>query len=239
MLWYRKRSFSCIIAICLSQEICDSTSRFYILRNSLGKMTFVLSNFRFRWTYSSQASFVYLIWHLNPELRVSRAYITFRKKMQCGSECSNFAKRSNGNCYPLLYEYRSGGLLNQFPIFRYFSNVSPLLKHWLPIAYHFHIWQVSPQLSCGDTSQICKWFQESNGYFAKSKTSLAEKATNGALVTPTPGVKESEASGFHNWQLVASVTLTYMVWEKTDHELDGDTKKVIFVQWQTIQWLMN
>ena len=35
-----------------------------------------------------------------------------------------------------------------FPIFLKWS------KHWLPFEYHVHIWQVSPQLSCGDTCQI-------------------------------------------------------------------------------------
>ena len=25
------------------------------------------------------------------------------------------------------------------------------ISQWLPVWYHIHIWQVSPQLSCGDT----------------------------------------------------------------------------------------
>ena len=46
------------------------------------------------------------------------------------------------------------GLLSQFPPFRYFPNFSALLKQTLGIEYHVYIWQVSPQLSCGDTWQI-------------------------------------------------------------------------------------
>ena len=52
------------------------------------------------------------------------------------------------------------GLLSQFPPFRYFLNVSALSKHKLDIEYHLYIWQVSPQLICGDTCQIWMWFKE-------------------------------------------------------------------------------
>ena len=51
------------------------------------------------------------------------------------------------------------GLLNTYPLFRYFLNFSPSSKCWLPVEYHVHIWQVSPQLSCSDTHQIWKWFK--------------------------------------------------------------------------------
>ena len=37
----------------------------------------------------------------------------------------------------------------------------------LTIEYHVHVWQVSPQLSCGDTCQTWKWLKESNRYFHK------------------------------------------------------------------------
>ena len=59
------------------------------------------------------------------------------------------------------------GLLSQFPPFRYFPNFSALSKHTLDIEYHVCIWQVSPQLSCGDTCQKWKWFKESNRYFCQ------------------------------------------------------------------------
>ena len=36
------------------------------------------------------------------------------------------------------------------------------------VMFHIHIWQVSPQLSCGDTCQIWMWFGRSNGHLHKS-----------------------------------------------------------------------
>ena len=59
------------------------------------------------------------------------------------------------------------GLLSQFPPFRYFHIVSGSWKHTVAIEYHIHIWQVSPQLSCGDTYQIWMLFKASNRYFCK------------------------------------------------------------------------
>ena len=53
----------------------------------------------------------------------------------------------------------------------YFPRLKPdfsrLSKHWLPIEYHVHIWQVSPQLNCCDTRQIWKWFEELNSYICQ------------------------------------------------------------------------
>ena len=46
------------------------------------------------------------------------------------------------------------GLLSQFSPFRYFPHFPLLSKQTLAIEYRVHIWQVSPQLSCGDTCQI-------------------------------------------------------------------------------------
>ena len=37
----------------------------------------------------------------------------------------------------------------------------------LAIDYHVYIWQMSPQLSCGDTCQIWMWFKGSSSYFCK------------------------------------------------------------------------
>ena len=45
-----------------------------------------------------------------------------------------------------------------------FSNFSSSPKYTLANEYHVHIWQVSPQLSCGDTCQIWMWCKESNRY---------------------------------------------------------------------------
>ena len=64
-----------------------------------------------------------------------------------------------------------------FPIFHHCQ------KHWLLIEYHVHIWQGSPQLSCGGT---CKYEYDSKdptGTFVRPKNSLTEKLMSGALVT--------------------------------------------------------
>ena len=61
------------------------------------------------------------------------------------------------------------GLLSQFPPFRYFPKFAALWKYTLDIKYHVYIWQVSPQLSWGDTCQIWMLFKEPNSYFCKMK----------------------------------------------------------------------
>ena len=78
------------------------------------------------------------------------------------------------------------GLLSRFFPFRYFPFFSALPKYMLAIEYHVHIWQVSPQLSCGDSCQIWMWCKESNRYLDRVENFSYGKLTNGALVTPTP-----------------------------------------------------
>ena len=80
------------------------------------------------------------------------------------------------------------GLLSLFPLFRYFPNFSALPKHTLAIEYLFYICQVSPQLSCSDTSPIKHEYDSKNltGTFARSNILPMEKLTNGDLVTPIP-----------------------------------------------------
>ena len=57
------------------------------------------------------------------------------------------------------------GLLSQYSPFRYFPIFSEWSKQWLPVWHQVHIWQVSPQLSCGDTWQIWTWLKLSDLYF--------------------------------------------------------------------------
>ena len=59
------------------------------------------------------------------------------------------------------------GSLSQFPQLHYFSNFSDLSKHWLSVKFHVPIWQVLPQLSCGNTCQIWTWFGGKNRYSCK------------------------------------------------------------------------
>ena len=78
------------------------------------------------------------------------------------------------------------GLLSRFPPFRYFPNFSALSKHTLDIEYHVYIWQVSPQLSCGDTCQIWKWFKESNRYFWKIENFANGEINERSFSNPHP-----------------------------------------------------
>ena len=56
----------------------------------------------------------------------------------------------------------------------------------LAIEYHVHIWQVLPQLSCGDTCQIYECDSKNiTGTFARLKILLKEKFSNVAFATPT------------------------------------------------------
>ena len=75
------------------------------------------------------------------------------------------------------------GLPSQFPPFRYFPKFSSLSKHTLTVKYRVYIWHAAPQLSCGDTCQIWRWFEESKFTFPRSKILPTEKLTTGALVT--------------------------------------------------------
>ena len=69
-------------------------------------------------------------------------------------------------------------------ISRYFTIVKTL------VTYHVHFWQ---ELSCDDT---CKYECDTNnltGSFARSKTLLSEKLTNGTLVSPNPDLQYSSS----------------------------------------------
>ena len=85
------------------------------------------------------------------------------------------------------FNQQGWGLRSQFSPFRYFPKFSEWWKHWLPEWYQAHIWQVSPQLSCGDTWQIRTWLKVSNLYFCKIKTSR-----NGEI-------NERSFSNLHPW----------------------------------------
>ena len=85
------------------------------------------------------------------------------------------------------------GLLDRFHPFWSFRHLSEIVIVWyivwkycLPVEYHVHIWQVSSQLSCGDTWQTCVGLEGSNKYFYKSKFPKTEKSMNGDLVFSTP-----------------------------------------------------
>ena len=78
----------------------------------------------------------------------------------------------------------SWGLLSQFSPFRYFPIFYEWWKQWLPEWYQVHIWQVSPQLSCGDTWKIWTCLKVSNLYCYW--IIISRNGEINALVAPTP-----------------------------------------------------
>ena len=85
------------------------------------------------------------------------------------------------NIYP-----QGWGLLSQYPPFRYFPHFPLLSKQTLAVEYHVYIWQVSPQLSCGDTCQIWMWFEESNRYFCKIENFAYGEISKRSFSNPHP-----------------------------------------------------
>ena len=78
------------------------------------------------------------------------------------------------------------GLLSQFPPVHYFLIFSALSKHTIDIEYHLNIWQVPPQLSCGDTCQIWMWFKESKRYFCKIENFAYGEINEQSFSNPHP-----------------------------------------------------
>ena len=78
------------------------------------------------------------------------------------------------------------GLLSQFSPFRYFPHFLLLSKQTLAIEYHVYIWQVLPQLSCGNTCQIWMWFRESNRYFCKIENFAYGEISERSFSNPHP-----------------------------------------------------
>ena len=113
--------------------------------------------------------------HVDMYKNMSRTVITIQKKlnanpMHYGASIA-FGKIQQNAIRAHLISVTSGGAgvgvtkpISSVPLFPRFS---PLSKHWLPIEYHVYIWQMSPQLSCGDTCQIWKGFLQSYWYFHK------------------------------------------------------------------------
>ena len=104
------------------------------------------------------------------------------------------------------------GLLSQFSPFRYFPNFSASPKYMLAIVYRVHIWQVLPQLSCGDTCQIWMWCKWSNRYFDRIENFAYGEINERSFCNPHP--RSTEWSWFRksfdadlaNWWSINSLT---------------------------------
>ena len=79
------------------------------------------------------------------------------------------------------------GSLSQFLPFHYYPSFLELSKHRLLIEYHFHIWQMSLQLSCRDTCPIWMWSNGCNMHICEIKN------------MPFREINEKSFSGPHPW----------------------------------------
>ena len=114
-----------------------------------------------------------------------------RRKSKEASKLSVTVHRaSNAENVAIWWHYHGillgWGLLSQFPPFRYFPNFSALSKHPFVLEYHVYIWQVSPQLSCGDSCQIWMWLKESNSYFCKIENFAYGEINERSFSNPHP-----------------------------------------------------
>ena len=98
-------------------------------------------------------------------------------------------------------DHQGWGLLSRFPPFRYFPIFSASPKYMLASEYHVHIWQVSPQLSCGDTSQIWMWCKESNRYLGRIDKFAYGEISERSFSDPHPWIGNSVPVDRINWQL--------------------------------------
>ena len=61
----------------------------------------------------------------------------------------------------------------------------------LAIEYYVYIWQVSPQLSCGDTCQIWMWFEESKLHFCHMENFAYGEINEQSFSNPHPSTAQS------------------------------------------------
>ena len=104
------------------------------------------------------------------------------------------------------------GLLSQFPPFRYFPNISASPKHTLAIACHVYIWQVSPQLCCGDTCQIWLWFNEFNWYFYKAENFAFEEINERSFSNPHARTDILPTFSYKVWYEPIAKYILQIVW---------------------------
>ena len=78
------------------------------------------------------------------------------------------------------------GVVHKFLPFRYFPNFFQHCHNTLAFEYHVHIWQVSPQLSCGNIRQIWMWFKESKRYFCEIRYFRKGEISEWSFSNPHP-----------------------------------------------------
>ena len=106
-------------------------------------------------------------------------------------------------CQLSIPRVQGWGLLSQFSPFRYCPHFPILSKQALAIEHCVYIWQVSPQLSCGDTCQIWMWFRESNRYFCRIEKFAYGEISERSFSNPHPWYQKRPVS-------CISISMEYM-----------------------------
>ena len=131
------------------------------------------------------------------------------------------------------------GLLSQFPPFRYFPIFSALSNHTLFIEYHVYIWQVSPQVSCGDTCQIWMLFEEFNMCFCQVENFAYGEINERSFSNPHPcpyGYKAWTPINPHGYRVPQGIKNRAWVWRNHSTANGFTTRKCptnISVTWNT------
>ena len=102
------------------------------------------------------------------------------------------------------------GFLSQFPLFRYFPNFPSLSKQTLVIEYHIYIWQMSPQLGCGDSCQIWMWFKESNRYFRMIENLAYGEINERSFSNPHPWSTQADPNCLPQWYCESSGVVVFI-----------------------------
>ena len=80
-----------------------------------------------------------------------------------------------------------------------FSKILVMWEETLAIEHHVYIWQVSPQLSCGDICQIWMWFEESNMYFCHNENFAYGEINERSFSNPHPWPRRDQWNSFISW----------------------------------------
>ena len=91
-----------------------------------------------------------------------------------------------------IFKRGRGGVTTVRYFLRWGFYFSILQKYLLVSAKHFNVWQVSPQLSWGDTCHIWTWYSMVTSILTMVKGPENNGTEETGLVTPTPAVCQPE-----------------------------------------------
>ena len=103
----------------------------------------------------------------------------------------------------------------------------------LAVEYHVHIWQVSPQLSCGDTCQIWMRFKEYNRYFCQIENFAYGEIDERSFSNPHPWSDTGCAIKILNFDWSPSMSHVHAVfiskWDAGKQAMEQNAKQFLCV----------